>query len=216
MSDDNDEERRAKRRAYDRAYTAKNKDRRLAIQRASRAKHREAQNERRRTPEHRLKLAEYKRRYRTTHPVTEKEKTRAREYAKEWRSRPGVKERLAAEKRRYRLEHPEANERVRAWRLANPERRKRAIENEIARRRSEQETKAGRPRASLCEICGGTERVIVFDHCHKHGHFRGWICSRCNTVLGHAEDDASLLLKMAAYLKRTQINTSPQLTLPGL
>lgn len=65
---------------------------------------------------------------------------------------------------------------------------------------------AGRPRPDVCDICGehNSRRgdVIAFDHCHKHGHFRGWLCDRCNTSLGAAEDNPSLLRKMADYLER--------------
>lgn len=66
---------------------------------------------------------------------------------------------------------------------------------------------AGRPRPDVCDICKepNTRRndVIAFDHCHKHGHFRGWLCDRCNTTLGAAEDRPDLLRKMADYLERT-------------
>lgn len=66
---------------------------------------------------------------------------------------------------------------------------------------------AGRPRPEICDICGGknTRRndIIAFDHCHKHGHFRGWLCDRCNVVLGATEDRPALLRDMADYLERT-------------
>lgn len=66
---------------------------------------------------------------------------------------------------------------------------------------------AGRPRPLICDICekpnARRDDVIVYDHCHKHGHFRGWLCDRCNSLLGWADDDAQLLRKMADYLDRT-------------
>lgn len=67
---------------------------------------------------------------------------------------------------------------------------------------------AGRPRPMVCDICKGTGKrggVIAFDHCHAHGHFRGWLCDRCNTTLGAAEDRPDLLRKMAEYLERTSV-----------
>jgi hypothetical protein len=82
-----------------------------------------------------------------------------------------------------------------------------------------QEAKAGRRRPDACDLCGEAGRKgtsMYFDHCHRHGHFRGWICWRCNIVLGHVGDNADLLLKMAAYIERHKANTSPQLGLPGL
>jgi hypothetical protein len=39
------------------------------------------------------------------------------------------------------------------------------------------------------------------DHCHETGVVRGIICGRCNLVLGHAEDDAALLRRLADYLE---------------
>lgn len=74
----------------------------------------------------------------------------------------------------------------------------------------------GRPRPHSCDICGGDKGGIVFDHCHKTNAPRGWICWRCNVVLGLVEDDTRLLTQMIAYLQRTKINISPQFTLPGV
>lgn len=65
---------------------------------------------------------------------------------------------------------------------------------------------AGRPRPLVCDICnepGARDGVIAFDHCHTHGHFRGWLCDRCNTTLGAAEDRPDLLRKMADYLEQS-------------
>ena len=41
---------------------------------------------------------------------------------------------------------------------------------------------------------------IVFDHCHQSNSFRGWICDRCNKVLGLVKDSVELLNKMGTYL----------------
>lgn len=39
---------------------------------------------------------------------------------------------------------------------------------------------AGRPRPMVCDICEDANAwrndIIAFDHCHKNGHFRGWLC----------------------------------------
>jgi len=69
---------------------------------------------------------------------------------------------------------------------------------------------AGRPRALVCEIpgCGktgagrSTEAKTVFDHDHRTGAFRGWLCNRCNVVAGLAEDDPQVLREIAVYLER--------------
>jgi hypothetical protein len=74
---------------------------------------------------------------------------------------------------------------------------------------------AGRPRPTHCESCGGLpgKKGIVFDHCHNRGHFRGWICDRCNKILGLALDDADRLLSLVSYLendKKNILEVSPE------
>ena len=53
----------------------------------------------------------------------------------------------------------------------------------------------------ICELCGGNTR-IAYDHSHKTGKFRGWLCMKCNTALGLVNDDIELLKRMIAYLER--------------
>ena len=52
-----------------------------------------------------------------------------------------------------------------------------------------------------CELCNGTTNV-AYDHCHKTGKFRGWLCMKCNTALGLVDDDVELLRRMIMYLNR--------------
>lgn len=68
-----------------------------------------------------------------------------------------------------------------------------------ARRLRDQE--AGRPRPLYCEICNGYQRRICFDHDHHSGAFRGWICDRCNRVLGLCGDDPRLFWALAVYVR---------------
>lgn len=63
------------------------------------------------------------------------------------------------------------------------------------------ELSAGRPKPNYCEICGFSG-VICFDHCHKTGRFRGWICSKCNFALGNARDNPEILIALSNYLKK--------------
>lgn len=75
--------------------------------------------------------------------------------------------------------------------------------------RSKQEQLMGRPRPLLCELCNqpgegrGSKKWagICFDHDHKTGQPRGWLCDRCNKILGLVDEDQELLIKMIAYLK---------------
>jgi hypothetical protein len=118
-------------------------------------------------------------------------------------------------------------ERVVNWQYANPEKKRakqkryqdrKPTERKLLESRRDHGTErhrrerrladiAGRPRPDICDICGDSNSrrkdIIAFDHCHKHGHFRGWLCDRCNTTIGAAEDKPELLRAMADYLERT-------------
>lgn len=62
---------------------------------------------------------------------------------------------------------------------------------------------AGRKKSNQCEICNSTKK-ICFDHCHKTGRFRGWICKRCNTTLGLVKDNKKLLNLIIKYLQKLE------------
>lgn len=124
------------------------------------------------------------RRYRARHPDRVRQSNRARSPAK----------RTAAQARwRAKVKDvPEVKEKANA--LAR---------NSYGPRRAKQVLEiAGTPRPGVCEICGEAGKICL-DHCHAKGHFRGWLCNRCNLILGHAKDDPELLRKLAAYLERT-------------
>jgi hypothetical protein len=128
----------------------------------------------------------------------------SREQKKKWRTENPEKVKEA--RKRFATKHADRlkkAERERARRRYNTEgyqqskaRRKARIEAELA-------AVAGRPRPTVCDICNEPVKKTVFDHCHKHGHFRGWLCNACNKALGLAKDNPSLLRKMARYLERT-------------
>ncbi len=130
-------------------------------------------------------------------------------------------EKWAAQSKRYALKHPEANKKAKQryqvahleeirkrdraakarMRSTNPE-----VSREIRRRFHERKEKervalAGRPRPDKCEICGEFNLRICFDHCHNTGKFRGWLCDRCNKVLGIVKDSPELLENLANYLR---------------
>lgn len=63
------------------------------------------------------------------------------------------------------------------------------------------ERKAGSKKPNQCEICGAMGR-ICFDHNHMTGKFRGWICLRCNFILGYSKDNIELLNSIIEYLKK--------------
>ncbi len=53
---------------------------------------------------------------------------------------------------------------------------------------------------SRCQICLKVARV-AWDHDHVTGKFRGWICTKCNTMLGMSGDSVNTLLSAAEYLQ---------------
>lgn len=80
----------------------------------------------------------------------------------------------------------------RSWAAAHPE-----YSAEYARKKREKQ--AGSKRPKRCQVCKKPGKIF-FDHCHKKGHFRGWLCNGCNAALGFVRDSASLLRKLADYL----------------
>ena len=54
-----------------------------------------------------------------------------------------------------------------------------------------------------CAICFcSVERNPVLDHCHSTGRVRGILCRSCNSLLGFAKDDISILLSAMDYLSK--------------
>lgn len=56
-----------------------------------------------------------------------------------------------------------------------------------------------------CKICGrhqkDMKKRLHLDHCHKTGKVRGLLCSHCNSVLGFALDNVTVLENAVKYLK---------------
>jgi hypothetical protein len=113
--------------------------------------------------------------------------------------------------RQYHRDHPEK------WQEHNKEIKAKRADTEPTNIRN-RVLMAGRPKPKFCELCGRPpgQKGLMFDHCHQHGHFRGWICTLCNLALGYVSDDVQILRKMIAYLERNRTNTAPQLTLAGI
>lgn len=142
------------------------------------------------------------------------------EKVKEWRK--NNPEKVLEQARRYRKKHPETNKKAKEKyrsnnldlvrerdrkaqensRRNNPQAQRIRYENWRARKEAKLWDLAGRPRPETCELCDGNDYPIVFDHCHKLGHFRGWLCDRCNKTLGIVKDSIDLLRKMADYLEK--------------
>ena len=62
-----------------------------------------------------------------------------------------------------------------------------------------------------CPICnkkaeelstyGNRSTPWVVDHCHKTDSFKGWLCNKCNMLLGGGEENIKILEKAIKYLK---------------
>lgn len=145
------------------------------------------------TEARRVKSQEYSRRYAATHPEEVKESKR-RWYASHL-------EEARAARRVYAAAHREQhNATARLWKTANPDK------VAATRRKSRGHPEPTRPLPMRCEVCGedNGHRTMHLDHDHMTGAFRGWLCFKCNSSLGNANDSPSLLRALADYLERTK------------
>ena len=91
---------------------------------------------------------------------------------------------------------------TRAWQKAHPQFK----EYQRLRHASKMGQMADYPRTDNCEICGIPEKdlkkILCYDHDHNTNKFRGWLCSRCNLLLGQIEGNLELSTKMVEYLEK--------------
>ena len=106
----------------------------------------------------------------------------------------------------------EYKERLQKWRTSNPD--KRAIQAKKSNKKSRY-TKYGiteqkyidlfNAQEGCCAICGTHQANLVkslaIDHCHSKGHVRGLLCTKCNLLLGYANDNEEILLAAINYLR---------------
>lgn len=67
----------------------------------------------------------------------------------------------------------------------------------------------------VCAICKKPETVarkgklkrLAIDHDHSTGRIRGLLCAKCNSMLGLAQDDVSILENAIKYLRFGYLNT---------
>lgn len=111
--------------------------------------------------------------------------------------RPKCKRCMTNDAQRWNKENPEKHREIyrRCNHRANLKKRFGLTEEEFARMFAS---------ADVCEICRNPEkraRRLSLDHCHNTGVIRGFLCSRCNLIIGNAKDDPDLLEKAAMYLR---------------
>lgn len=101
------------------------------------------------------------------------------------------------------------------WKTKNPTyykdkareyRQTRKPELKAIRLKSRYKVLPSRPCPDSCECCGvpfaqsRTHHGACFDHDHKTGMFRGWLCNDCNVGLGRLGDCAAGVQRMLDYL----------------
>lgn len=127
--------------------------------------------------------------------------------------RPNTEEARELRRQRYREgKGGEGKASMYAWRKANPEKWKAICRQSYERNKDrvhayhrayylkQREILAGRPKPDVCECCDEKSK-IVWDHQHDNGEFRGWICDRCNRVLGAIKDNPVILEQLIRYLR---------------
>jgi hypothetical protein len=129
------------------------------------------------------------------------------------------RDKVLAYRKRWRGAHLEERRAIEAdyarkRRVSDPVAQRIRMKKFKARQRAKLISIAGREQPECCELCGESGRT-VFDHCHASGQFRGWLCDRCNRVLGCVKDSPALLLKMALYLENQgvengRVNVRPE------
>jgi hypothetical protein len=159
--------------------------------------------------------------YKRTKEWRKKNPTARREEARKYRAK--YPEKVAANSKAWRdrnieIRRPIEAARARRLRKINPEKEKARIERFKAKAKLKRIEIAGRDIPKLCEVCNELHIRIVFDHCHDSGKFRGWLCDRCNRVLGLLKDNELLFRKLADYLenfKMAKISTKARNALPN-
>mgnify|MGYP001580277065 CR=1 FL=1 len=66
-----------------------------------------------------------------------------------------------------------------------------------------------RAAGDTCEICGiggeSTSKGLCIDHDHALDTTRGLLCSNCNSILGHSQDNQRILAKSIEYLSKYKL-----------
>lgn len=127
---------------------------------------------------------------------------------------------LDAKAKRHQANPIPTRERVKQWKLANPEREAARQEayrlsgrKGISNRKSHLKRKYGitpeeydellSAQDGVCQICGRPPRDDIslhVDHEHSSGRIRGLLCFRCNNALGDFDDDHDRLGAALTYL----------------
>lgn len=127
-----------------------------------------------------------------------------RQYQKDWyqKNRDAV---LARSKEWGKKNKSKRVAATRAWQERNPDAKLNAWLRRCYGISLEEYRAMEQAQGGVCKICKGppcgkAKRLSV-DHCHRTGKIRGLLCSKCNTMIGLADDDPTVLDRATAYLK---------------
>ncbi len=101
---------------------------------------------------------------------------------------------------------------ARAWYKANVDRKKENSKSYRERQKESKRRQEGleqptRDAPAACECCGAARAewlvgyTLCYDHCHKTGKFRGWLCRKCNTGIGKLGDTLDGVQRAIKYLQ---------------
>ena len=106
-------------------------------------------------------------------------------------------------RQRYAREGDRLAEQAKAWRKANPAKRKDiALRSRFGITLADYEAIA-KAQGGVCAVCC-QPAVLAVDHCHTTGKVRGLLCMPCNTAIGQFRDDPALLRAAAIYVEATR------------
>ncbi len=205
--------------AYYREWRRRNAEHKKAKDHAYRqtASYKAKRRAKRQSPEFKEQFNEYARkRYAEREDVRAKDAEYYQANKDRWRAQAVERREIINQKRKERYQVPEKKAVILKRNNKNYHQRDKALRRIQWRTKREAELAnlAGSPRPDICQVCSNTSEKIVFDHCHTHGHWRGWICQSCNKILGFAKDDANRLRLLITYLEQG-LATSSSRDLPA-
>jgi len=204
-----EEERKAKRAVYVKAWQEANREK-IAAQHKARYEAKKESIAAQHKARYEAKKEQYCARKKAYYDAN-KEKVKARNKA--WVE--ANKDKHDAATKAYQAANKEKYEAYKkAWREANPDRHKlHGRKNHLQRKYGltlDQFAEMLRACDNRCQCCKTPFSEILneqprVDHCHSTGMVRGILCHRCNRLLGDAEDNPSMLQECARYLERRVI-----------
>ena len=112
-------------------------------------------------------------------------------------------------RKRYKEDHARQRQIKNAYRERNIEHARKYLRDYM--RKNRYGIEPSRPCPDNCESCKRPFGAPMsgsgpcFDHDHNTNIFRGWLCRRCNLILGSAQDDKTVLRALANYVETHEL-----------